>query len=73
MPLKLFKLVLTITLTIISVLTVTSSVSHADTVMRSKPDHTKPSEVMPYPDLNHVDNLNILVKSQQLRTKVRSL
>lgn len=67
MPNKLFKLILTITLTIISVLTVTSSVSHADTVMLSKPDYTKPSEIIPYPDLNRVDHLNILVKIKQSR------
>ena len=71
MPHKLFKFILTITLSIISVLTVTSSVSHADTVMRSKPDYTKPSEVIPYPDLNHVEHLNILVKIKQNRIYLR--
>lgn len=67
---KLFKFLLTIILTIASI-TSLSNIAHADTVMRSHPNYQKSSEVMPYPNIKNIKNLNVLVKINQNRVFIR--
>ena len=63
---KMLKVLLTITLTIANI-TLLSHNIYADTVMRTHPDYKQSSEIMPYPDVKNIQDLNVLVKIKQNR------
>lgn len=67
---KTLKFLLTITLAIASI-TLLSHTAHADTVMRSHPDYKQSSEIMPYPDVKKIQDLNVLVEIKQNRVFIR--